>query len=195
MAIRVLSGASALAMVAGMAGGPLAWAQQAPAPSPQTRTVASPAPEQAPPSQTKPEETGAQKSDEQSEKVLVTGSLIATAPENAPKPVEVYTAKDLEEQGSPTTTEFIRSLTLSYGDDLAFGQSSPDVPQGAGFGNANLRGLGSNGTLVLMNGRNLAPWNGSFGADVNTVPTEALEAVEVLKDGASATLARAPSAG
>ena len=38
-----------------------------------------------------------------------------------------------------------------------------------------------------MNGKNLAPWNGSFGADVNTIPMEALQAVEVLKDGASAT--------
>jgi iron complex outermembrane receptor protein len=119
--------------------------------------------------------------------VVVTGSLIATKPEDAPKPVEVYTTEDLEQQGSPNVTEFIRSLTASYGDDLGFGQASPDVPQGTGFGNANLRGLGSNGTLVLMNGKNLAPWNGSYGADVNTVPMEALAAVEVLKDGASAT--------
>jgi iron complex outermembrane recepter protein len=121
------------------------------------------------------------------ERVVVTGSLIATVPEDAPKPVEVFTFEDLEAQGTPNVTEFIRSLTTSYGDDLGFGQASPDVPQGTGFGNANLRGLGSNGTLVLMNGRNLAPWNGSFGADVNTVPMEALQAVEVLKDGASAT--------
>ena len=81
----------------------------------------------------------------------------------------------------------MRSLTTSYGDDLGFGQASPDVPQGTGFGNANLRGLGSNATLVLMNGKNLAPWNGAFGADINTVPMAALQAVEVLKDGASAT--------
>jgi iron complex outermembrane receptor protein len=121
------------------------------------------------------------------DKVIITGSLIATTSEDAPKPVEVYTSKDLEQQGTPNVTEFVRSLTLSYGDDLGFGQASPDVPQGTGFGNANLRGLGSNATLVLMNGKNLAPWNGSYGADINTVPMAALEAVEVLKGGASAT--------
>ena len=61
------------------------------------------------------------------------------------------------------------------------------MPTGAGFANANLRGLGSSGTLVLMNGRKLAAANGGFGADLNTVPMEALGAVSVLKDGASAT--------
>lgn len=139
--------------------------------------------------QAKPEvdQTRKPASEAKADKVIVTGSLIATLPEDAPKPVEVFTSTDLKEQGSPTVTEFVRSLTASYGDDLGFGQASPDVPQGTGFGNANLRGVGSNGTLVLMNGKNLAPWNGAYGADINGIPMEALEAVEVLKDGASAT--------
>lgn len=174
MTIRTLRGVSALALLVGAPGLQLAEAQGTTAPaSPQTVTTTS----------TTADQPGADTSD----RVVVTGSLIATKPEDAPKPVEVFTAAELEQQGSPNVTEFIRSLTLSYGDDLGFGQASPDVPQGTGFGNANLRGLGSNGTLVLMNGKNLAPWNGSYGADVNTVPMEALSAVEVLKDGASAT--------
>ena len=174
MTVRTLRGVSALALLVGVPGLQLAEAQGTTAPaSPQTVTTTS----------TTADQPGADTSD----RVVVTGSLIATKPEDAPKPVEVFTAAELEQQGSPNVTEFIRSLTLSYGDDLGFGQASPDVPQGTGFGNANLRGLGSNGTLVLMNGKNLAPWNGSYGADVNTVPMEALSAVEVLKDGASAT--------
>lgn len=187
MFVRVLSGASALAIAVGVSGAPLAFAQQAPV-SP-AQTVPTQTSDQAPASALQPtqvEKLLPQEAVERDDRVVITGSLIATLPEDAPKPVEVYTVEDLQQQGMPTTTEFIRSLSLSYGDDLAFGQSSPDVPQGAGFGNANLRGLGSNGTLVLLNGRNLAPWNGSYGADVNTVPTEALQAVEVLKDGASA---------
>lgn len=121
------------------------------------------------------------------ERVVVIGSLIATTPEDAPKPVEVYTAEDIENQGSPSVSEFMRSLTVTAGSDLGFGQATPDVPTGAGFANVDLRGQGSNGTLVLMNGRRLASTNGGFGADINTIPANALSAVEILKDGASTT--------
>jgi outer membrane receptor protein involved in Fe transport len=190
MAIKALRSASALALLIGTSGVSGAFAQQATTPTPtpapnQTVTTTTPAqqgPQAAPQAdQTAPPEQGA------TDRVIITGSLIATTPEDAPKPVEVYSAEDLEQQGTPSVTEFIRSLSVSYGDDLGFGQASPDVPQGTGFGNANLRGLGSNGTLTLLNGKNLAPWNGSFGADINTVPMEALQAVEVLKGGASST--------
>ena len=122
-----------------------------------------------------------------SDRVVIVGSLIATAPEDAPKPVEVYTAEDLKKQGSPSISEFVRSLTLNYGSNFGFGQASATVTSGAGFASANLRGLGSNATLVLQNGRRLSSTNGGFGADLNTIPAEALEAVEILKDGASAT--------
>ncbi|HEY7798427.1 MAG TPA: TonB-dependent receptor plug domain-containing protein, partial [Hyphomonadaceae bacterium] len=177
MKIRTLRGASALALLFGAGGA--AFAQQT------VTTTQAPAPQAGAVAQV--DQTAPQDQPAEGERVVVTGSLIATAPEDAPKPVEVFTAEDLQQQGTPSVTEFVRSLTLSYGDDLGFGQASPDVPQGSGFGNANLRGLGSNGTLVLMNGQKLAPWNGSFGADINTVPMEALQAVEVLKGGASAT--------
>jgi iron complex outermembrane recepter protein len=174
MQIKKLRGASALALLIGTSGFSSALAQQA-----------ADQPQLAP--QTAVDQTAPPADASGGEKVVVTGSLTATTPEDAPKPVEVYDYQDLEQQGAPTVTEFIRSLSISYGDDLGFGQASPDVPQGTGFGNANLRGLGSSGTLTLLNGKNLAPWNGAFGADVNTVPMEALQAVEVLKDGASAT--------
>jgi outer membrane receptor protein involved in Fe transport len=181
MTIRTLRGVSALALLFGVSALPAAHAQQT-VTTTQTNDQAA-----APAAGVQTTQPGQPADSSVGDKVYVTGTLIATAPEDAPKPVEVFTAEDLEQQGSPSVTEFVRSLTLSYGDDLGFGQASPDVPQGTGFGNANLRGLGSNGTLVLMNGKNLAPWNGSYGADINTVPMEALEAVEVLKDGASAT--------
>lgn len=118
------------------------------------------------------------------ERVVVTGSLIATVPEDAPKPVEVYTAEDLENQGSPSVSEFIRSLTVS---SYAAGQGIASDVGTAGFANVNLRGQGFNGSMVMLNGRNLATTNGGAGADINTIPIEALEAVEILKDGASAT--------
>ncbi|HVY90822.1 MAG TPA: TonB-dependent receptor plug domain-containing protein, partial [Hyphomonadaceae bacterium] len=192
MSNNALRSASALALMIGASGMSAAYAQQpatsGPNPQNQTVTTQTAAQQATTPTATSADSTKpSQASAGATDKIVITGSLIATTPEDAPKPVEVYSAEDLKEQGTPTVTEFIRSLTLSYGDDLGFGQASPDVPQGSGFGNANLRGLGSNGTLVLMNGQKLAPWNGSFGADVNTVPMEALQAVEVLKGGASAT--------
>jgi iron complex outermembrane recepter protein len=189
MAVNKLRSASALALLIGTSA-TAAFGQQAP----QTTTTSqpqAPAPQAAAPDQT----TAAAANQEASTKVTVTGSLIATTPEDAPKPVEVYDSEDLKQQGTPSVTEFIRSLSVSYGDDLGFGQASPDVPEGTGFGNANLRGLGSNATLALMNGKPLAPWNGSFGADINTVPMDALQAVEVLKGGASATYGAGAVAG
>jgi iron complex outermembrane receptor protein len=184
-----LRGVSAAALLFGLAGVQPTLAQQAQPAQNKSQTVRTSQPTVAPTDLSGPQvaQTAEPQGEVKADKVIITGSLIATTSEDAPKPVEVYTSKDLEQQGTPNVTEFIRSLTLSYGDDLGFGQASPDVPQGTGFGNANLRGLGSNATLVLMNGKNLAPWNGSYGADINTVPMAALEAVEVLKGGASAT--------
>jgi iron complex outermembrane receptor protein len=205
----VFRGVSGAALLLGLGGIQGAWAQQGtatPAPTaPQNQTVTT-APANTPANDRlvnagprdgfpAPQTTPAQPADQTAtpadqttgERVIVTGSLIATLPEDAPKPVEVYTAEDLKAQGQPSVSEFVRSLTVNYGSDLSFGQASQDVPTGAGFVNADLRGLGPNGTLVLMNGRRLATTNGGFGADLNTVPMEALQAVEVLKDGASTT--------
>jgi iron complex outermembrane recepter protein len=182
-------GVSGAALMLGLAGGfQSGWAQQTPAPtapgSPQTVTTAQAA--QAPQAASQVDQVApGDQSAAANDRVVIVGSLIATTPEDQPKPVEVYTAEDLKNQGSPSTSEFIRSLTAQYGDDFGFGQAVPEIPSGAGFANANLRGIGSNATLVMMNGRRVAL--GGFGADLNTIPMEALESVEILKDGASAT--------
>ena len=187
-------GASSAALIIGITGGlHSAWAQQTATPatpaSPQNQTVATAqtATQAAPQAANQPDQTTPAGEQGATDRVVITGSLIATTPEDAPKPVEVYTAEDLKAQGSPSVSEFVRSLTVNYGSDLGFGQSDPSVSTGSGFANADLRGLGSNATLVLMNGRRLASTNGGFGADLNTLPVEALEAVEILKDGASST--------
>lgn len=111
-------------------------------------------------------------------RIVVTGSYIAVAPEDAPKPVQSFTIDDIAEQGASTMVEFIRTLTQST-------ESLSDTA-GGGFANANLRGLGFSGTLVLQNGRRSVPTDGFFGSDLNTIPVEAMSAVEILKDGASA---------
>ncbi len=77
--------------------------------------------------------------------------------------------------GAPSTADFIRSLSVSASSGLGFGQSNPDVITGSGFANADMRGQGSNGSLVLFNGRRMASTNGGFGADINTIPSEVLQ--------------------
>ena len=108
--------------------------------------------------------------------VVVTGSFIRGTPEDAALPVEVYTREDIERAGSPTALEFAKNLTISgptTGESYYFGG-----PTLIGSVNYNLRGLGSDKTLILLNGRRM---------DINTanIPSLALERTEILKDGAA----------
>ena len=176
-----LRGASSAALLVGLFGGG-AFAQQAPS----TVTTNQAPVAQAPAAQA-PDQVALPAEQQAGDRVVVTGSYIATSAENAPKPVEVYSADDLKDQGSPSASDFVRSLSVVASSGLGFGQSNPDVITGSGFSNVDMRGQGSNGSLVLFNGRRMASTNGGFGADINTIPTEALQTVEVLKDGASAT--------
>lgn len=122
------------------------------------------------------------------EKVVVTGSSIPRTDLETASPVTVITAKDLQMSGQPTVAEFLQRLTVD-------GQGSIPSTFGNGFASGatavSLRGLGAGSTLVLLNGRRMA----SFGladdgqkvfTDLSTIPMEAVERIEVLKDGASA---------
>jgi outer membrane receptor protein involved in Fe transport len=136
------------------------WAQEAPAPAPQVDQTAP----QAPP----PEQTA--------ERVIVTGSLIAGSAEDAALPVEVYSTQELEEQGAPTALEFAKSLTIAgptTGEAYYFSGAAL-----TGSVNYNLRGLGADKTLTLLNGR-----RGS--ENTSNIPAAALARTEVLKDGAA----------
>ena len=117
--------------------------------------------------------------------VVVTGSFIAGTPENAALPVNVIGADELQKQGSPSTVDLIKSIPAIQG---AVGETNQfGAGQVTGAGSANLRGLGSERTLVLMNGRRMTISPGSIFVDTNLIPTAAIGRVEVLKDGAAAT--------
>ncbi|MGE3581578.1 MAG: TonB-dependent receptor plug domain-containing protein [Hyphomonadaceae bacterium] len=127
----------------------------------------------------------------ESEEIVVTGSHIRGTPETAALPVEVITAQDLQNQGSPSVTELVRNLGVSTGID---GNTNQFTSNGLeGLGNVNLRGLGPSRTLVLMNGRRMvaAPYGIGESAqsfvDTNLIPANAIGRIEVLKDGAAAT--------
>jgi iron complex outermembrane recepter protein len=120
------------------------------------------------------------------EMIVVTGSFIRGAAEDAALPIQVLTADDLQKQGSPTMLELAKALPASQG---VFGDSNQfTAGQSTGSANVNLRGLGALRSLVMLNGRRLAP-NPATGAgiDINLLPSAAIGRIEVLKDGAAAT--------
>lgn len=184
----MLRGASSAAMILGLAGIAPAWAQT---PTPQTVTTTTTADQppasgsNRPDQVTTPEEAAANR-----DRVVVTGSLLITAPEDQAKPVESYNFQELKEAGAPSVSEFVRDLSINY-DSSLYGGADPGV---GGDNKANLRGIGDTATLVLLNGRTLSTDNG-FGADLSTIPENALAAVDVLKDGASTTYGAGAVAG
>lgn len=120
------------------------------------------------------------------EEVVVTGSHIEGTVDDAALPVTVIDRGDIERQGSPSMLDVIRSLSASQG---TVGEAhSGGVLFGTGAISVNLRGLDGGRTLVLFNGRRLPVSPVALlGVDVNLLPLQAVDRIEVLKDGAAAT--------
>jgi iron complex outermembrane receptor protein len=114
------------------------------------------------------------------ERVIVTGSNIPTAAEQASIPVTTYTAQWLQKSGANTPTEGLRQLPTFVGN----ANTENDSNGGDGTAEINLRGIGPENTLVLINGRRYIGGNGF--PDVNLIPISPIQKVDILKDGASA---------
>ncbi len=141
-----------------------------------------------------PQIAAAQDTDKTSAKeevVIVTGSSIKRKVYDNALPIQIVTKADLEREGIVNTEQLIMQLS-SNGNGLDNLAANADVVSGAARGNngmsgANLRGQGTQGTLVLLNGRRVAAHGLNGGAvDINQIPMAAIERVDVLKDGASA---------
>ena len=119
----------------------------------------------------------------QLERVEVTGSAIKRIDAETSVPVTIIKVDDLRKQGINSVEQIMSNISASQVTQTSsqvIGASTGGVSQ------ANLRGIGSNKTLVLLNGRRIA--NSAFDAaapDLNMIPFAALERVEVLRDGAS----------
>ncbi len=111
------------------------------------------------------------------ERVIVTGSYIPTAETESALPVTVYTAEVLQKQGANTPIEGLRQLPSFVGNTLT--ENTSNGGNGSAF--INLRAIGSENTLTLINGRRAFNF-----ADINAIALGALSRTEVLKDGASA---------
>ncbi len=123
------------------------------------------------------------------DEVTVVGSRIRRDTFNSPSPVTIITKEEATAAGFSTTTELLQSSSLTGGTSQtnnAFGGYVVDG--GPGVNTLSLRGLGATRTLVLINGRRVAPagTRGAVGAaDLNVLPAALVDRIEILKDGAS----------
>ncbi len=114
--------------------------------------------------------------------IVVTGSRIRSANLEATTPVTQVTAADVVTQGVTRIEDLVNQLPQ------AFAAQNVTVANGAsGTATLNLRGLGSPRTLVLIDGRRM-PYGGvtNSAADINQIPTQMIERVDILTGGASA---------
>jgi iron complex outermembrane receptor protein len=126
------------------------------------------------------------------ERVEVTGSSIKRLVDEGALPLEVITADQIRQKGLTSAEDLLRSLSTNAANannavssNSVFGQEADRLAGGGAY--ANLRGLGPTGTLVLLNGRRLSNQGTSGGSvDLNAIPLDMIQRVEVLKDGASA---------
>ena len=130
----------------------------------------------------------AQSSAERLERVEVTGSNIKRVDTETASPVSVITRKDIEQSGYTTTSQLLQNLP----GNNAGGFNEANVNSfAAGAAAVSLRGLGPQATLILLNGRRLTNYGFAVGGqstfvDLNTIPLDVIERVEILRDGASA---------
>ncbi len=119
------------------------------------------------------------------DKIEVTGSSIKRIDGESALPITIITKEDLAKSGATNATDLLQGVAANaFGYNVS--QGVGDSGQ-AGFAGVNLRGLGSESTLILLNGRRLANYALNGGAvDINSVPLSAVERVEILRDGASA---------
>ena len=115
------------------------------------------------------------------EEVVVTGSRIVRRDLTAPSPISTVDSAEFKFTGAQNVEQVLATLPQTI---PGFGGSSNNP--GNGTATVNLRGLGSNRTLVLVNGRRYLQSNQSGVVDLNTIPSSLIERVEVVTGGASA---------
>src|SRR5438552_4574111 len=118
------------------------------------------------------------------ERVIVTGSNIPTAEEVGPNPVDTYRLEDIQKLGVRTATDLAQRLPAITGASVNENISNG----GDGRTEINLRGLFPKETLVLIDGKRVAPVGFAMGAsvDINLIPFPLVDHIDILKDGASA---------
>lgn len=132
----------------------------------------------------------AEKAEAKTERITVLGSRIRTDGMDQGAPVQVIRAEVAIGQGLSNIGELLRNSTVAAGANQVTSASSTAfvTEGGTGTESIDLRGLGANRTLILLNGRRAGPagTRGQVSAfDVNVIPLSAVDRIEILKDGAS----------
>lgn len=121
------------------------------------------------------------------EKIEVTGSNIKRIDTETVAPVQIITREDIKNSGRSTIADVLRDLAINQGNSFNEQSVNSFAPGASGI---SLRGLGAKNTLVLVNGRRTAGYGFAQGisdsfVDINSIPTSAVDRIEVLKSGAS----------
>ena len=131
----------------------------------------------------------------QAERVIVTGSNIPTAEEVGPNPVDTYNRENISKSGQRTTEQFLLSLPTVNANVVPISNNENGSNTAVGAATIALRGFDARATLILIDGRRVAPYptgnnpglvNVMF-VDLNSIPQAAIDSIEILKDGASTT--------
>ena len=122
------------------------------------------------------------------QRVEVTGSRIKRIDSETASPVQVITRDQIDRSGARSVSELLTSVPASNTGSFNENAVASFTPGAAGV---SLRGLGAQATLILINGRRVAPFGFAQGGqttfvDVNSIPLAVVERVEILLDGASA---------
>jgi outer membrane receptor protein involved in Fe transport len=128
----------------------------------------------------------AQDQNEPMEEVVVTGSRIVSTSLDSPSPVQTISSEDIAATGILNTQELLLK-NPTIGTPLLSRTNSNFLTSGGGVATIDLRNLGVDRTLVLVDGRRFVSGNpGSMAVDMNTIPTQFIERIDVLTGGASA---------
>lgn len=120
---------------------------------------------------------------EASQRVEITGSSIKRIASEGALPVQVISAEQIKRSGATSVAEVIQKLPAMQGftiADIAIGTNS------GGIVTASIHDIGESYTLVLLNGRRVAPSGSGSRINLNAIPMSAIDRIEVLTDGASA---------
>ncbi|GGC94579.1 TonB-dependent receptor [Undibacterium terreum] len=122
------------------------------------------------------------------QRVEITGSNIKRTEAEGISNTQVVTRKEIEQSGKTSIADVVRSLSADNNGTISGAFTNGFAGSASGV---SLRGLSVNSTLVLINGRRTAPYGfNDDGArsfvDLNSIPLDAVDRIEVLKDGASA---------
>ncbi|MXP00766.1 TonB-dependent receptor [Altererythrobacter xixiisoli] len=122
---------------------------------------------------------------EEAAPIVVTGSRIVRDGNDAPTPVSVISAQEIANEAPANIADFVNTLPSVSGSQTAVSNSGSLSNGASGVSALNLRSLGQNRTLILIDGKRSVSSTSTGLVDVNTIPQALIERVEVVTGGAS----------